>query len=109
MTDNTCAYKILTADQWAAFQRAGEFAGAPIDLADGYIHLSSAEQLAGTLAKHFADADERIPAGLVVAEIDLAMLGANIRWEKSRGDVLFPHLYDMPLPMAAVVSVKPAA
>ena len=102
LTEKT-AYKILTADQWAAFQEAGEFAGAPVDLADGYIHLSAADQLQGTLDKHFAGQE-----GLVIAEVDLAALAENIRWEVSRGGALFPHLYDMPLPMDAVLSTRPA-
>ncbi len=102
LTEKT-AYKVLTSDQWAAFQEAGEFAGAPVDLADGYIHLSAADQLQGTLDKHFAGQE-----GLVIAEVDLAALAENIRWEVSRGGALFPHLYDMPLPMDAVLSTRPA-
>ncbi|MBK6707314.1 MAG: DUF952 domain-containing protein [Sphingomonadales bacterium] len=62
----TTAYKILTADQWAQFQADGAFHGAPVDLDDGYIHLSAADQLQGTLDKHFAQA-----TGLVIAEVDL--------------------------------------
>lgn len=90
------AYKILTADQWAQFQTDGVFQGAPVDLADGYIHLSTAEQLQGTLDKHFAG-----QTGLVIAEIDLAALGESVTWEVSRGGALFPHIYG-PLPMSAV-------
>lgn len=89
-------FKILTAAQWATFEAGGVFYGAPVDLADGYIHLSSAEQLEETLAKHFAG-----QCDLVIAEVDLAMLGDAVRWEPSRGGALFPHLYG-PLPMAAV-------
>ena len=102
LTEKT-AYKILTADQWAAFQETGEFAGAPVDLADGYIHLSADNQLQGTLDKHFTGQER-----LVIAEVDLEQLGGNIRWEVSRGGALFPHLYDMPLPMDAVLSTGPA-
>lgn len=94
------AYKILTADQWAQFEADGMFHGAPVDLADGYIHLSAADQLQGTLDKHFAG-----QSGLVIVEIDLAMLGDAVRWEVSRGDALFPHVY-APLPMAAVLGVR---
>jgi uncharacterized protein (DUF952 family) len=94
------AYKILTADQWAQFQADGVFMGAPIDLADGYIHLSAADQLAETLAKHFAG-----QSGLVIAEVDLATLGATVTWEVSRGGALFPHIYG-PLPMAAVTGLR---
>lgn len=93
------AYKILTADQWAAMQAAGEFAGAPVDLADGYIHMSTADQVEETLAKHFAG-----QRGLVVAEIDLCGFGDALKWEVSRGGALFPHLY-APLPMTAVVGM----
>jgi uncharacterized protein (DUF952 family) len=96
------AYKILTADQWAQFQADGMFYGAPVDLADGYIHLSASDQLQGTLDKHFAGQD-----GLVIAEVDLAALGETVKWEVSRGGALFPHIYGA-LPMAAVLGFKPA-
>jgi uncharacterized protein (DUF952 family) len=96
------AYKILTAAQWSRFQAEGVFQGAPVDLADGYIHLSAAEQLQGTLDKHFGGA-----SGLVIAEVDLTALGDTVKWEVSRGDALFPHIYG-PLPMAAVVGVAAA-
>lgn len=93
------AFKIFTAVQWAAFQAEGDFAGAPVDLADGYIHLSAKAQLQGTLDKHFAG-----QSGLVIAEIDLGILGDDVVWETSRGGALFPHLYNRALPMAAVIS-----
>ena len=96
------AYKILTSEQWAQFQADGVFHGAPVDLADGYIHLSAADQVAGTLDKHFAG-----QTALVIAEVDLAVLGDSIRWEVSRGGALFPHIYG-PLPMAAVTGTTPA-
>jgi uncharacterized protein (DUF952 family) len=98
----TLAYKILTADQWAQFQSEGVFAGAPVDLADGYIHMSNADQLDETLAKHFAG-----QTGLVIATIDLAQLGDALKWEISRGGALFPHYYGA-LPMAAVIETRPA-
>ena len=103
MTDQlhpTTAFKILTADQWAQFQADGIFHGAPVDLADGYIHLSTADQLQGTLDKHFGG-----QVGLVIAEVDLNALGDTIKWEISRGGALFPHIYG-PLPMAAVVGTS---
>ena len=96
------AFKILTADQWAQFRADGIFHGAPVDLADGYIHLSAADQLQGTLDKHFAGQD-----GLVIAEVDLAALGGAVTWEASRGGALFPHIYGT-LPMAAVIGFKAA-
>jgi uncharacterized protein (DUF952 family) len=95
------AFKIFTADQWAQFVSDGVFHGAPVDVADGYIHLSTAEQLQGTLDKHFAG-----QTGLVIAEIDLAALGDAVRWEVSRGGALFPHLYGV-LPMATVLRIQP--
>ena len=103
MTDTdrpATAFKVLTADQWAQFQEDGVFHGAPVDLADGYIHLSAADQLHGTLTKHFAGQSR-----LVIAEVDLGALGETVIWEVSRGDALFPHIYG-PLPMAAVVGVQ---
>lgn len=98
----TTAYKILTAEQWAQFQDEGIFQGAPVDLADGYIHLSATEQLQGTLDKHFAG-----QTGLVIAEVDLAALGDVVKWEVSRGGALFPHIYGI-LPMTAVLGTRPA-
>lgn len=95
------AYKVLTAAQWAQFQRDGQFTGAPVDLADGYIHLSTAEQLAETVARHFAGQQ-----GLIVAEIDLPALGDAVKWEPSRGGALFPHVYGV-LPMSAVLASRP--
>jgi uncharacterized protein (DUF952 family) len=93
------AYKVLTSDQMAALLAEGSFAGAPVDLADGYIHLSTAEQLTGTLDKHFAGQD-----GLFIAEIDLTVLGDAVRWEPSRGGALFPHVYGI-LPIDAIISL----
>ncbi len=97
------AYRILTAGEWAEFEREGSFAGAASDRADGFIHLSTAAQLAGTLAAHFAGAQ-----GLVIATIDLAELGDAVRWEASREGALFPHLHGV-LPIAAVKGVRPAS
>ena len=94
------AFKILTPEQWAEFEADGLFHGAPVDLADGYIHLSAIDQLQGTLDKHFAGQQ-----GLVIAEVDLAALGEAIRWEVSRGQALFPHCY-APLPLSAVLKVE---
>lgn len=84
----THVYKILAADAWAAAQRAGRFEGAGIDLADGYIHLSTAAQAPETARLHFAG-----QADLVLLRIDADALGATLRWEPSRGGQLFPHLY----------------
>jgi len=97
------AYKVLTADQMTMFEQEGVFTGAPIDLADGYIHLSTTAQLTETVDKHFAG-----QTGLWVAAVDLPVLGDAVRWEPSRGGQLFPHLY-APLPMDAVIAHAPLA
>jgi uncharacterized protein (DUF952 family) len=81
------AYKILTAEQMRALDE-DRFEGAPADVADGYVHLSTAEQVAGTLDAHFAG-----QCDLYLAAIDLKKAGAAVRWEKSRGGGSFPHLY----------------
>lgn len=92
------AYKVLTADQLAVLETDGVFAGAPIDLADGYIHLSTHAQLTETVDKHFAG-----QTGLWVAAIDLDALGPAVKWEESRGGQLFPHIYG-DLPLSAVLA-----
>lgn len=81
-------YKILRAGEWAALERHGETSGAPIDEADGFIHFSTADQVAETAAKHFAGLE-----GLVLAAFEADALGPALRWEPSRGGALFPHLY----------------
>ena len=82
------AYKVLTAAQMAGLEQEGRFAGAPVDVADGYIHLSTAAQLTETVDRHFADQSD-----LHVAAVDLAAHGDKVKWEESRGGQLFPHLY----------------
>jgi uncharacterized protein (DUF952 family) len=98
---DTTAYKILTGDQMTELEHKGSFAGALVDLADGYIHLSAADQLQGTLDKHFAGQD-----GLWLAAVDLEALGAAVKWEISRGGARFPHLYAA-LPLSAVIAYGP--
>ena len=100
MTAST-VYKIAPDALWRAAERAGRFDGAPVDVADGYIHLSTAEQARETAAKHFAG-----QADLVLIAVDAAALGAALRWEPSRGGALFPHLY-APLPLSAVAWTAP--
>jgi uncharacterized protein (DUF952 family) len=94
------AFKVLTAQQWADFERERVFRGAPVDIADGYIHLSTAEQLEATIAKYFVG-----QSGLMIAEVDLACLGDSVRWEPARGGDLFPHIY-AELPMHAVIGLQ---
>lgn len=100
MTRPTTAFKVLTAQQWAAFERERVFRGAPVDVEDGYIHLSTAAQLDATIARYFADQSE-----LMIAEVDLIRFGDAVRWEPARGGQLFPHLYTE-LPIEAVISLQ---
>jgi uncharacterized protein (DUF952 family) len=95
------AYKVLTDGQMATLEHDGRFGGAPIDLADGYIHLSTAEQLTETVDKHFAGQND-----LHIAAVDLEALGDDVKWEKSRGDQLFPHLYGV-LELEAILAYGP--
>ena len=81
-------YKIFRRPEWDAFRAAGETAGAPVDLADGYIHFSTAAQVAETASKHFAAESD-----LVLLALEAEALGPDLKWEPSRGGQLFPHLY----------------
>ena len=95
------AFKVLTGPQMAVLEADGVFAGAPIDLADGYVHLSTADQVTETVDKHFAGQTD-----LHVAAVDLAVLGQAVKWEPSRGGALFPHVYAA-LPLNAVLAYGP--
>lgn len=81
-------YKIFLRPEWDAFRAAGQTAGAPVDLADGFIHFSASPQLAETAAKYFAQISD-----LVLVACDADRLGPALKWEPSRGGALFPHLY----------------
>lgn len=94
--------KLLRAAEWAQFQADGVFTGSPDDLRDGYIHISTPEQAPGTLAKWFAN-----DAGVVALTLDADALGDALKWEESRGGMLFPHLY-RPLRLDEVIEVRAA-
>ncbi|MBO6636987.1 MAG: DUF952 domain-containing protein [Roseitalea sp.] len=94
-------YKIATRQQWTKAEADGVFAGAPIDLADGYIHFSTAAQAPETAAKHFAGQSD-----LLLAAVNAEALGGALTYEVSRGGALFPHLY-APLDLTHVVWVRP--
>jgi len=94
-------YKICSASEWAEAVRAGAFLGSPVDIRDGFIHFSSAEQVAETALKHFAGRHD-----LVLIAVDTESLGAQLKWEPSRGGALFPHLY-ADLPVTAALRVEP--
>jgi uncharacterized protein (DUF952 family) len=84
----TRIYKLLSRAEWRAATAKGVFEGSAVDLADGYIHFSAADQVQETARRHFAGKTD-----LVVLVIDAEMLGDALRWEPSRGGALFPHLY----------------
>ena len=92
-------YKVVGRDEWAAAEREGVFCGATIDLKDGYIHLSAADQLLTTVSLYFADRDD-----LMLVALEAESFPA-LKWEPSRGGALFPHLY-APLPLDRVAWTK---
>jgi uncharacterized protein (DUF952 family) len=81
-------YKIVPETLWRQAEAARRFDGAPVDLQDGFIHFSTASQVRETAARHFAG-----QTGLLLVAVDARRLGAALKWEKSRGGALFPHLY----------------
>lgn len=95
---NAIIYKIATNSQWEAAKSNGCFKGAPIDLQDGYIHFSTNAQVRETAAKHFSG-----QSGLLLLSVDASRLGDALKYEVSRGGVLFPHLYGE-LPLDAVLA-----
>lgn len=80
-------YKIFRTPEMEAFTKVGRTAGAPVDLADGYVHLSTSKQVAETLSRHFAG-----ETGLWLLALEADTL-SDLKWEPSRGGDLFPHLY----------------
>ena len=94
-------YKIVPETTWQEARAVGIFHGASIDLADGYIHLSTATQAKQTAALHFAG-----QTGLLLVAVDTVSLGDALKFEPSRGGDLFPHLYGL-LPMTSVLWEKP--
>jgi uncharacterized protein (DUF952 family) len=96
-------FKIATERAWAEACRIGFLTGSAADRRDGFIHLSAAHQLAGTVAKHFAGASD-----LLLVAFEAADLGPALRWEVARDGDLFPHLH-APLPTAAALWTRPLA
>jgi uncharacterized protein (DUF952 family) len=105
-------FKIFRRAEWDALREAGRTAGAPVDLADGFIHFSTREQVAETAERHFAGESD-----LVLVAVEADGLGDSLRWETSRGGALFPHLYrelrladvvwDKSLPLGATGHIFP--
>lgn len=94
-------YKICGAEEWDAAVANGTFTGSPVDVADGFIHFSTSEQVVETAARHFSGREN-----LVLVAVDPGRIGTDLVWEPSRGGDLFPHLY-APLPSTAAVWVTP--
>jgi len=95
------AYKILRNPEYAAFKAQGHFSGSTVDIQDGFIHLSLASQLQGTLDKHYTDGVD-----LTLAEVELELCAGDIKFEVSRGGAAFPHLY-APLQKSALKRIWP--
>ena len=105
-------FKLLRAAEWAAFATQGRLAGSPLDLADGFVHLSTAAQVEETARRHFSGEE-----GLMLVALDEARLALDLAWAPSRGGALFPHLYrelraddvlwSAPLPLADGAHVLP--
>jgi uncharacterized protein (DUF952 family) len=96
---NKTVYHMCHRKEWQAAQAGGAYGGSSQDLADGFIHFSTAAQLEASAARHRAGQD-----GLVLLEVAAAALGESLRWEPARGGALFPHLYGS-LPVTAVTAV----
>ncbi len=94
-------YKILAGAAYEAARSEGLLLGTADDLRDDFIHLSTGHQVAGTLAKHFAGQED-----LLLLTVDAEKLGAALKWEESRDDDLFPHLYG-PLPLNTILAAEP--
>jgi uncharacterized protein (DUF952 family) len=94
-------YKIVSEHEWVAAEAEGRFIGSAVDIDDGFIHFSTAEQAPETAERHFAGRK-----GLLLVAVEAEALGEALRWEPSRGGALFPHLYDV-LSVAAVARVDP--
>lgn len=92
-------FKILTEEQYKAFNSSGEFVGSEVDLKDGFIHMSKESQLERILNKYFNGQD------VIIAEIDYEVLKSEIKWEAASNGALFPHLY-RPLLLSEVVSAE---
>ena len=96
-------YKVVSRQQWLEAEASGVFRGSGVDIQDGFIHLSAADQVVETVAKHFAGQDD-----LLLISVDAEALGDALKWEASRGGALFPHIYG-DLPMSAVTQTEPLA
>lgn len=98
-------YKVCPARDWSEAVTDRQYLGSADDHRDGFIHLSTATQLPGTLKRHYRDADGRGRTGLVLVVLDASRLGDALKWESARDGSLFPHLYGPLDPGLAVQSI----
>ena len=89
-TTDTTIYRVLGSDEWAQALSAGQYDGAPHDIADGFIHFSTGDTLAATLALHYAGRDH-----LKLLRVPVEPIADKLKWEPARSGTLFPHLYDV--------------
>jgi uncharacterized protein (DUF952 family) len=94
-------YKVLSRSEWSEAERDGVFRGSEVDRRDGFIHLSTANQLEKTVSLWFTDRDD-----LMLVAIRDGRIADALKWEPSRGGVLFPHCYGS-LPLECVAWAKP--
>ncbi len=97
MTTTPTLYKIVPEALWQEARQTGVFRGAGIDIKDGFIHFSTADQVKQTAALYFAG-----QTGLLVVAVDGGGFGDKLVFEASRGGALFPHLY-AELPLSSVL------
>jgi uncharacterized protein (DUF952 family) len=94
-------YKILPSKMWQDALLSGEFSGSPMDIADGFIHFSSYDQVFETARQHFNTPDD-----LLIFAMDCSFLGDALKWETSRGGASFPHYYGVISPKS-IYFIKP--
>ncbi len=99
-------FKVLRTSEYNEFQASGRYAGSADDLRDGFVHLSTANQIHGTLERHFSNANGVAETGLSLVRFDAATLGEALKWEPSRGGALFPHFYGV-LTLDLVTDIVP--
>ncbi|MGI9525340.1 MAG: DUF952 domain-containing protein [Hyphomicrobiaceae bacterium] len=96
-------YKMVSAGEWSAAVRVGSYEGSAVDRRDGFIHLSTSDQISETATKHFLGQED-----LIIVAFATQSLGEQLRWEPSRGGQLFPHYYGhVPTQLARWVEAAP--
>lgn len=105
MTGPEVIFKLVDAGDWRIATADGAYPGSAVDLRDGYIHMSTADQLDETARRHFSGMRDLLKVTIRVAAL-AALPDEALRWEPSRGGALFPHLY-APLPLSAVQAIEP--